>query len=302
MSFKKLLLALCLVAAPLPALAQSLGPISDTLSGKYNFMYTGSHMLFYNGTYFQRWTGETWDSSMTAAPTNPSVNSFNVFYNGTVSQYLVGSLLSTEYVDDAGYAPHGKTMLHGYDVAAPAGQEWKYINMLSTQADGQAASINTFMTSSFLYGYNGSTFDMLRVGASNELQVTDVATRPGEDVGNDWRKIRVESISTDAPAFTDTAIVGGAGLTIALAGLEVIGWEKVCLYFYNSGANAFTDVSIETSADNTNYTGDLGFTSCDSAAVGVTCVYCFEDAYRYVRARVSSAVNTSVRAWFTMKK
>lgn len=232
MSFKKLLFAFCLTVLPTSVFAQSLGPLSDTLSGKYNFMYTGAHLVGYDGTYWQR------------------------------------------------------------------------ISLLGTQADGQAASLNGLVISSFNYAYNGATFDMLRVGASNELQTVDVSNRAGEDVGNDWRKVRIESRATDAPAATTgVAITGGAGLTVVLSGYEVLGWTNVCAFLKNTDdADAFTDVEIYASPNNSDWVS-LGWTTCDTLAFGTTCVYCVSNnAYRYLQVKAASANDTTASGWWTMQK
>jgi hypothetical protein len=180
---------------------------------------------------------------------------------------------------------------------------WRWVNVIDNQADGQAATLNGQVTSSIGYGYNGTTFDMLRVGASNELQTTDVANRPGEDAANDWRKIKKEQTATYTPAYTDTSITGGAGLTISYAATEVMSDVNWCFYIKNTdGADAFTDVEVDTSPNNSDWIG-LSFTTCDSLAAGSMCTYCVTgSAYRYARVRISSTNDTSSRVWYTANK
>jgi len=162
------------------------------------------------------------------------------------------------------------------------------------------------VTSSFLYGYNGSTFDMLRIGASNELQVTDVAVRPGEDAGNDYRKVKIDAITTNTPAKKTTA-VDSTGTDIVIASTQVIGYTNFCAYVKNVGGGsgaAFNNLQFQTSPDDTSWTGDLGWTDGDAAASGSTFVYCVSgNGYNYVRAVASTAASdTTADGWITLNK
>ncbi len=191
-----------------------------------------------------------------------------------------------------------------YDASSTS---WRWVNVIDTQADGQATSLNGQVTSSIGYGYNGTTFDMLRVGASNELQTTDVANRPGEDVANDWRKTKKEQIATYTPAGTIGTAVTSVETTI-LAAIEVVADANFCVYVKNVGggsADAFTDVAIQTSPNNSDWTADLGWTNCDTAASGVTCVYCVSgNAYRYIKvtATCGAGDDTTASAWYVSNK
>lgn len=250
----------------------------------------------------QYWYGETVDSSMTAAPVAPFTAAYNVFYNGTNAQYWQGSILSSETTANTTYAPHAKDMLHAYDATSGS---WRWVNVIDSQADGQASTLNGMVTSSINYAYNGTTFDMMRVGASNELQTTDIATRPGEDAANDWRKVKKEQTGVYTPAATTgTAVTAGTSPVIVLAAIEVLADVNWCVYLKNTdgGADAFTDAFIDTSPNNSDWV-TLTWTECDSLAAGATCVYCVSNnAYRYIRARVSSAADLTVSAWYVSNK
>lgn len=175
------------------------------------------------------------------------------------------------------------------------------------QADGKATTLNGSVTSSILYAYNGATLDMLRVGASNELQVTDVATRPGEDAGNNWRAVKKQAINTYSPAKETTANILGAAVVV-LAAKEIIGYPNWCVYLANNdGADPLTDVDIQVSPDNfatASSTIDLAEpVACDTLAAGAGCVACYSgSSFRYVRVRATAhAVQqvSSLDAWIT---
>jgi hypothetical protein len=248
-----------------------------------------------------QWTGEAYDNSMTATPVNPNVNAMTAFYNGTNTQYWNGSVLSSETTVNTGYAPHAKNYTYCYDATSAS---WRWVNVIDAQADGQASTLNGQVTSAFGYGFNGSTWDMLRVGASNELQTTDVATRAGEDVANDWRKVKIESRYTYSPSYTDTDMTAAAETTI-LGPLEVLGDVNWCVYIKNiddAGGQAFTDVDVYISPNNSDWI-DMSWSDCDSLSFGSLCNYCVSgNAYRYVRVTATSGSDNYARAWYTSNK
>jgi len=157
-----------------------------------------------------------------------------------------------------------------------------------------------------MMGYDGATLDMMRIGAAGELQVTDVATRPGEDAANDWKKVRKTEIATLAPAKTTTAAIGAVA-TIVLASTEVLSWPSYCIYVKNlDGADSFTDIDYQTSPDATSWVDLTEPAACDTLAPGVMCVFCESgNAYRYVRVQVTGAAGptiSSVDAWLVGNK
>lgn len=270
---KKSLLVLCGVilvgALATFAIAQQSGPISDDMTGKSNFSYTANANLFYDGTYLRRWTGAS---------------------------------AGADGVSNSTAAPWTSTMCYGFN-----GTTWDRLYVLGTQADAQATSVNGLVTTSFLYGYNGTTFDMLRIGASNELQVTDIATRAGEDSGNDWRKVKTESIATNTVTKTATA-VDSAGTDVVVDSILVLGYTNFCVGVDNlggGGAAALNNVQIQTSFDNSAWSGDLGWTACDTlASADPVCVYCVSgNGYNYVRVVASTAASdTTVTGWISLNK
>jgi hypothetical protein len=271
---------------------------ADNISATPQGLEVIDYMHYFNGTNHQRWTGETWDSGL-AITNAPPVIALSSFYNGSNGQYLQGSKLDGETVANSTYAPHGKNFLYGYDATAAT---WRWINAADSQADGKATTLNALDTTSFLYAYNAGSaaFNMLRLGAYNELYVTDVAVRPGEDPANDFVKVKIDAVGTTAPdATVGTAVTGGAGLTIVLASRDVSQDINWCIYLKNTdGVDPFTNAEVETSPDNAVFSS-LGWFSCDTLAAGAVCNFCTSgSAYKYVRARVASANDVTVTSYF----
>lgn len=237
----------------------------------------------------------------TPASASPTGVTMAGFHDGTNAVRLAGLSAGADATTNSTPAPWIANFNYGFN-----GATWDRLYVLGTQADAQATTINGIVTSSFLYGYNGATFDMLRIGASNELQVTDVAVRPGEDAGNDYRKVKVDAINTSTPAKKTTA-VDSAGTDIVIASTQVIGYTNFCAYVKNVGGGngaAFNNLQFQSSPDDTSWTGDLGWTDGDAAASGSTFVYCVTgNGYNYVRAVASTAASdTTADGWITLNK
>jgi len=275
---------------------------TDMVAGPVS-MNTNAHGVFYNidSSKGYRATGETWDSDMTAAPVNPSVNAYATFYNGSKGQYWQGSVLSAETTANTTYAPHAKNYNYCYDATSSS---WRWVNVIDAQADGQASTLNGQVTSAFGYGFNGSTWDMLRVGASNELQVTDVATRAGEDVANDYVKTKKEQTATYSPSYIDTDMTASVETTI-FGPLEVLSDVNFCIYIKNiddSGSQAFTDVDVYISPNNSDFI-DMNWSDCDTLAFGSLCNYCVSgNAFRYLKITATSGSDNYARVWYTSNK
>jgi hypothetical protein len=176
-------------------------------------------------------------------------------------------------------------------------------DVVDTAAHNLALTLNMGWTGAVMYGYDGATLDMLLVGASGELQVTDVATRPGEDAANDWRKIQKTSVAVNTPAVEQSGANAIVTATITCyASREVLDEVNFCVYVENTdGADPIVDVDLEVSPDESTWI-DLGWSACDNLAAGGACVYCVENnAYRYVRARCTAtdANPASSDIWLT---
>ena len=284
------------------ALAQTSGPIGDAMppTGYLNLLYSGAFNLFYNGTNYQRWTGATVGDVLGTVQVAPYVLSLNTFYNGTGFQRWTGLAAGADGTTNSTPAPWSANLLYGFN-----GTTWDRLRTITTQADAQAAGTRGLVTSSFLYGYNGTTFDMLRIDASNNLMVNDATTRPGEDSANDWRRTFKAQTNVYTPAYQDTAAF--TALTTILDAVEVMSDPNWCVYVKNTGGGAvaaFTDVQIQSSPNNSDFTPDLGWTACDTSASGVLCQYCVSgNAMRYIRVQAQTGgTTTTARAWYTSNK
>ena len=156
-----------------------------------------------------------------------------------------------------------------------------------------------------MYLWNGATWDRALNGATGELLSTDVATRPGEDAGNDWRKIKKESIGTYSPAKETVANIGAVATTV-IASKEILGYPNCCFYLENDdAADNFTDADLQVSPDNATWIS-LTWADCDGLVPSSACVICIPtQAYRYARVQVTGAAGpslSSVDGWITCNR
>lgn len=166
-----------------------------------------------------------------------------------------------------------------------------------TISDGKALTLNSLIVYAVMAGYNGATVDMGRVGAVKEWQMTDVATRPGEDAGRDLAKTEKTEVKSLAfPKETSGNIVGAA--VVVLASKLVNTLPNCCVYYRNKDAAVpLTDAAVYTSPDGAGTCGganwaSLAWTGCDTLAAGATCVYCFSDlSYMYFCGTATAAAN-----------
>jgi len=179
------------------------------------------------------------------------------------------------------------------------------VDMITTQANNQAFTLNGLVTTSVLYASDGATLDMLQVGATGELQVTDVASRPGEDAANDRVKVKKVATETVYPAKTTTTV---DSLEDILASTEVLGYPNLSVFVKNTGAAALTALNIEVSPDGTSWVTlpdapdagthmfQVGWS--DTLAASAICVYSItSNSYRYLRVQANCATSTTVDAW-----
>jgi hypothetical protein len=270
----------------------------------YNMFYdpTGSGG---GGVISRRWTGSI-SADGTSAQRAPYVENFNMAYDVTNNHWdrlradANGNLTVNQTTGFPGYG-----RIQDGDSTVLADVEDAF-------ADGKALTLNGLMTQSAMMLYNGATLDMARNGAVKELQVTDVATRPGEDAANDWRKTKKQEIAVWTPAKEASGNIAAAAVVV-LASKEIISWPNCCLYLRNKdAAQVLTNAQAFTSPDNAGTCGDANWTEltwggCDALAAGATCVYCFSaSSYRYFCASATAAAPAadvdSVEAWITCNK
>ena len=249
---------------------------------------------------------QTTPADATTAAAALNVENFNMAWDATNSHWdrvrsdVNGALIVNQSTTVPGYG------------RIQDGDSTVLADVEDANADAKALTLNPLMTASVMYLYNGATIDMARNGAVKELQVTDVATRPGEDAANDWRKTKKQEIAVWTPAKEASGDIVAAA-TIVLASKEVVSWPNCCIYYRNKDAGvSLTDAALYTSPDNGGTCGDanwaqISWNDCETLAHGATCVYCFSEmAYRYVCGTASAAANPndvdSVEAWITCNK
>jgi hypothetical protein len=142
--------------------------------------------------------------------------------------------------------------------------------VLSSLSDTLTTAHYPIVTVGLVFAWDGSLPSALLVGASGELQVTDVATRPGEDAGNDYRKTKKDDTGVYFPAPTEGTAVDDAGTDIVCASTYVLNLPNFSVFVKNAGGgtgDAFTDVDVQFSYDNTNWES-LTSTACDTLTSG----------------------------------
>ena len=272
------------------------GDIAGTILG----LNTISGTYFWDTTAtagFRKWLGALMADD-TSNPTPPWVGNFNMVWDATNTNWnrLRGDTSGNLIVNQS-------TSVPGYN-RIQDGDGTTLADVIDTFADNQAVSLNGLMTGSVMYVYDGAALDMLRSGAVGELQVTDVATRPGEDAASDWRKVKKEAIKTYSPAKETSGQILAVPV-IVLAAKEILGYPNYCVFIKNlDAANSLTDVDHQVSPDNTTWVDLTEPSSCDTLAAAATCVFCVSgNAYRYVRVRVTAAAVAadvdSVNTWIT---
>jgi len=171
-------------------------------------------------------------------------------------------------------------------------------DVVDTHADALALSLNGLNTASFTYLYNGATMDLARAGATGELQVTDIATRPGEDAGNDWRKVKKEATKTYNPAKTTTTIDEAS--EIILASTEILGWPNVVLTIENTDADAFTACTVQMSPDGTTWEAWDTTTFASLGANTMKSLQISGNSRRYIKVIATATGNAgSADVWLT---
>jgi len=239
--------------------------------------------------------------TMPATSWGLTTKSGTYFYDGANFRWWLGAAASSDAVASTTVAPFTQSLGLAWDLT---GSTWKRLPMIDPHAYNQAYTIGGIATASVMYADDGATLDPLKVGGSGELQITDVATRPGENVADNLREINKKNTQEVTPAYENTATIGTATVTI-FASREVINDPNFCLWVKNTdGVDPIIDVDIEGSPDGTEWV-DLGWAACDGLVAGSTCVYCVSgNAYRYIRGRgtAADANQASSRVWYTGNK
>lgn len=237
--------------------------IDDAMPAGPTAPFTISLGSFYDGTNHRRWTGETYDSAL-ATTVAPVTIALSAFWNGAASQYWLGGSLTSS------------------------------IN----------APVNGPYVGSIMYGYSstGPMYYPVKADA-NGIFVHQADLLPGEDSTNDWRKVRLQSVSTFAPTKTTTATVTAAE-TEVLASVEMLGYAGYTINVKNTGGvNSLDTTYLYVSPDGTNWT--LLDTNVTNVAPGITlrafATTAYTDRYVKVMAAATAAVTTSAECWITAR-
>ncbi len=228
--------------------------------------------------------------------TNAMSASYPLPISATMAANAVSNPIFVSLSDGTGL--HLSTTYPGY-IRLQDGDSGVLGDIVDTHADALALSLNGLNTASFTYLYNGASMDLARSGASGELQVTDVATRPGEDAGNDWRKVKKEATKTYAPAKITTTI--NEADEVILASTEIIGWPNITLTIYNThGENDFTDCVIMLSPDGTTWEEWDETTFAILEATTMKSMQISGNSRRYIKVTASATADTgSADVWLT---
>ena len=317
------------------------GPTAVTLGDAMGAAPTGAptaaYNTFFNGTNFQRWTGEAWDTTMTTAPVAPFVNALSTFYNvdgvaGTRGYQLNGETMDTTLALSAPVAPYVGAYNLFYNGSGPAlwtGEAWDTsiditnvpgVLSLGTFYDTTTAKghrltgISALPTSlspppapwvgavGYNYDYVGGLFHPVRADSSGNTYVLQAALTPGQDSVNDWTKTRTQSVEPLAPTKTTTATVDATGNIVILASIEVLAYSNLTITVKNTGGvNSLDNIYVDVAPDGAAWTA-LTIYPTDVAPGGIVRVISISnnsDRYLRVRAAATAAVTTSTDCWLT---
>lgn len=156
-------------------------------------------------------------------------------------------------------------------------------------------------------GTDGANHTVLKTDVNGQLYVLQGALLPGEDDGNDWRKVKKEEIGTYSPAKTGPTAVDETP-DIILASVEVLSFPNFTIWVKNVGGgtgNALTDVDVQVSPDSANWVS-VTSTACDTLTSGQTGIAAEPsgNSARYVRvyAQCGAGDDTTVDCWITANK
>lgn len=145
----------------------------------------------------------------------------------------------------------------------------------------------------------GAVFGVVLAGALSALAASMAPTPP---IGNSPYGDSFISVSPQTTTLTLNASActspGGAACTIILPSTDVAGWPNVTTYVKNTGANALTDVLIETSPNGTDWEEQVANTF-DGLAAGAIKSANYIGHYKYLRVEARSASGSSASVWLS---
>lgn len=181
-------------------------------------------------------------------------------------------------------------------------------DVVDTQADGLALTLNGAVTTSVMMGYTGSALNMMRLDGTNGLITARNWALAGENPGAGNIDVRIDEHTIySAPYETTATIDATAGGVTILASKYVQKVRNFAIYVKNTdGADPFTDCWAEVGPDGTNWVSVRAAQStleqeCRSLVAGDVCVLLevSDNPHAYVRAQCNAdAVNTAAStAW-----
>ena len=158
-------------------------------------------------------------------------------------------------------------------------------DVLDTSADNMPYTLNGAKVECVMYGNDGATLDMVDLGPAGGVQI----------FVNNWQANTDVTIDDRTPVYanaeTSGTIVGAP--TVVCTARDVSTANKGCFYIKNqggAGGGPFTAATYSTSADNTDWTDPIALGApCDALTTGKTCVFCWDDSYRWIRASTTAA-------------
>jgi len=161
-------------------------------------------------------------------------------------------------------------------------------------------------------GTDGSDPTVLKTDVNGQLYVLQGALLPGEDSGNDWRKVKKEEVAIVAPAKTGPTTVSAP--TTILAAIEILNDINWTVTVENSGGAPLTALTLRVSPDSATWialpgavaAGYGGFRTqgwSDTLAAGAICYAgIMSNSFRYLYIEADCDTSTTVNVWYTANK
>jgi hypothetical protein len=234
-----------------------------------------------------------------------------------------GSAISGKVVDDA--ASGGPYyILSDTDGVPKLGSDGVSNFVLVTNAAGELVTvpghdgastqqIYTDTSGGIFNMYDGASYYVQKSDGNGQGYVLQGALLPGEDSGNDLRKVKKVDTLVYTPAKTAATAVDDTEDEI-LASVEVLSYPSFSIYVKNVGGGSADDllnVIIYTSPDDTNWvdmdaTKDAIETDCETLASGETGLgyRVSGNSFRYVKvgAICAGGDDTTVDCWIVANK
>ena len=267
-------------------------PISATMGAN-----TLANPLFYQLSTGAAAVGIGTGADATGLRVSPTTDSYYMI-SKTAAANAVGNTIFVELSDGAA-AFLDSTAAPGY-LRFQDGDSTVLTDVIDTQADGLATTLNGLVTSSILYGYDGATFDMVRLTASGGVQVGVESWPVAYDDGNAWVNTRKKEIKTLSTPKTSASTSGDD--TVILGSVELLGYPNFTIYILNAdAADSTTSTSVDVSPDGSTWIS-LSGSDCGIMAPGDACtISTGASSYRYVRGVVSDGGGNAVdmEIWVT---